>query len=358
MAFGGDFNQLFGNVADFLLNPGLFGLPCQPAQRIKLNVVVFHAVARNDVDILNRHEQFGITGIQNFQAIMRRTARGNVFQSQKPADTVFNVYDQFADRQGRNIGNKVFGSNFFGTLAVLPLAENILFRNQAQAVAAEAVRQVHNQQDDFLMRGFFQGIVPIIGKAHILNAVFAHQRKQAFARTGGIAADDARQFGIFGQIILKFGINLRGIDVSGMRKTAAGNNAGVYNPFASGKTHGRKPECPAGLNLSRKFARGQKHQLRLDRAISVDFAGRLYAQRLLPGQIIVHYAVFLGQQSIVDAAVKHDMGGRQIIEQALHRKTAASFPCPYICARRESPHKARRFARRHRKPRDKRHGNS
>lgn len=63
------------------------------------------------------------------------------------------------------------------------------------------------------MNGFFQGIVPIIGKAHILNTVFAHQRKQAFARTGGIATDDARQFGIFGQIILKFGINLRGIDV-------------------------------------------------------------------------------------------------------------------------------------------------
>ena len=129
MAFGGDFNQLFGNVADFLLNLGLFGLPCQPAQRIELNVVVFHTVARNDVDILNRHEQFGIAGIQNFQAIVRRAACGNVLQPQKPADTVFDVHNQFADRQGRNIGNKVFGSNFFGTFAVLPLAENILLRN-------------------------------------------------------------------------------------------------------------------------------------------------------------------------------------------------------------------------------------
>ena len=129
VAFGGDFNQLFGNVADFLLNLGLFGLPCQPAQRIELNVVVFHTVARNDVDILNRHEQFGIAGIQNFQAIVRRAACGNVLQPQKPADTVFDVHNQFADRQGRNIGNKVFGSNFFGTFAVLPLAENILLRN-------------------------------------------------------------------------------------------------------------------------------------------------------------------------------------------------------------------------------------
>ena len=119
MAFGGDFYQFLGNIANPLFNPRLFSLPGQAADGIQLNVFVFQPVAGDNINIFDRNKKFGVIGIKNLQAVMRRPAGRNIFQPLKPADAVFNMHDQFTDAQSRNIGDEIFGGDFFADAAVL-----------------------------------------------------------------------------------------------------------------------------------------------------------------------------------------------------------------------------------------------
>ena len=126
MAFGGNLNQFFGNVADFFLNSGFFGLPGNASQGIQLNVIIFNSIAGNNINIFDRNKQFGIIGIKNFQTIVRRTAGSNVFQSHKAADTVLDMNDQFSDAERRYVCNEILGRHFFGMFTVLTFTQNIL----------------------------------------------------------------------------------------------------------------------------------------------------------------------------------------------------------------------------------------
>ena len=85
---------------------------------------------------------------------MRGAAGGDVFQTEKLADTVLYMHDQFAHRQRRYVGNKIFGGHLFSGAAVLALAENILLGNQTPAGTFETVRQIHYNQSGFLVSRF------------------------------------------------------------------------------------------------------------------------------------------------------------------------------------------------------------
>ena len=140
LALSGNLNQLLGNITDFLFDFGFFGLPRGTAQNIKLDVFILYAVARQDINIFNRHKQLGVIGINDFEAVMRGAAGNNIFQPHKTADAMLNMHHQVTHSQSRDIGNKILGSDFFGMTAVLAFSQNILLGDQQHIITLEAVR--------------------------------------------------------------------------------------------------------------------------------------------------------------------------------------------------------------------------
>ncbi len=70
-AQGGDLDQLGGDLAQPLLEPGLARLPGDTAQLVELRVGFIGPVARQQLDVLDRQEQLVAAGIVQLQAIMR-----------------------------------------------------------------------------------------------------------------------------------------------------------------------------------------------------------------------------------------------------------------------------------------------
>ena len=72
---GGDLDQLAGDLADAVFHPRLARLPGGRAEPVKLDARALRAVARQELDILDRQEQLVAAGVMDFQAVVRR-ARG------------------------------------------------------------------------------------------------------------------------------------------------------------------------------------------------------------------------------------------------------------------------------------------
>ncbi len=75
LPLGGDLDQLAGHLADAVLHPRLARLPGGAAEPVELDAGLFRAVARQQLDVLDRQEQLVAAGIVDFQAIVRRAGR-------------------------------------------------------------------------------------------------------------------------------------------------------------------------------------------------------------------------------------------------------------------------------------------
>ena len=75
LAFGGDLDQLVGDLADAVLQPRLARLPAGAAEPVELDAGVLGAVARQQLDVLHRQVELGAAGVVDFEAIVRRARR-------------------------------------------------------------------------------------------------------------------------------------------------------------------------------------------------------------------------------------------------------------------------------------------
>ena len=319
LTLGGNLYQFFGNVLNPLLDFGLFGLPGHAAQSIELDVLVLDAVARNDVDIFDRYKQFGVVGINNLEAVVRRTAGRDVFQPHKTADAVLDMNDQLADIERRYVGNKIFGSDFFGFALLAALAQDIGLGNNNQVFGLETVRQRHDNQNNLLF-GLFKRLFPALGKTQVRNSVLVHQSEQAFARALGITRDNTSGSAVFGQIILEFGINFGRAGIVRARKIAHRQHAAVVTFVGFGQAQIRQPDGTATLQNILQLCFAQIQKLRPDRAINVYFGGGLDLQRLQPRLIIVGNAFALGMRGFVNALAGNQISRGQIIKQRGQRR--------------------------------------
>ena len=96
MPLGGDLDQLARDLADAVLELGLARLPAAAAQAVELDIGVIGAVARQQLDILDRQEQFCLGGITQLKAIMRRARDIQRLQPDKPADAVLDMDHEIA----------------------------------------------------------------------------------------------------------------------------------------------------------------------------------------------------------------------------------------------------------------------
>ena len=74
------------------------------AEPVELRPGLLRAVARQHLDVLDRHEELVVAGVEHLQAIMRRAGDVERLQRLVAADAVLGMDDEIARRQARRLG--------------------------------------------------------------------------------------------------------------------------------------------------------------------------------------------------------------------------------------------------------------
>ena len=105
---------------------------CQasPPSRSSVDPVALAAVARQDVDILDRHVELVAAGIFERDAIVRRGADRDLGQPLVAADAVIGVDDEVAGAERRELAQEGVGALAALAAADQPVAEHVLLGEQ------------------------------------------------------------------------------------------------------------------------------------------------------------------------------------------------------------------------------------
>ena len=108
LPFGGDLDQLVGDLANAAFHARLARLPSAAAKPVELDVGLFRPVAGEQFDVLDRQEQLVAAGIVELKAIVRRAGGFDRAQAHEAADPMIDMDDQVAGREARHLGDEVF----------------------------------------------------------------------------------------------------------------------------------------------------------------------------------------------------------------------------------------------------------
>ena len=110
LPLGRDLDQLAGDLADAALHARLARLPVAAAEPVELDIGLLGAVARQQIDVLDRQEQLGALGVMDFQAIVRRAGRLDRLQADEAADAVIDMHHQIAGGEAGRLGDEIVGA--------------------------------------------------------------------------------------------------------------------------------------------------------------------------------------------------------------------------------------------------------
>ena len=130
LPLGRDLDQFVGDLADAVLQPRLAGLPAGAAEPVELDAGVLGAVARQQLDVLDRQVELGALGVVDFQAVVRRAGRLDVLQADEAADAVIDMHDQIAGGEARHLGDEVVGALGRPPRPHQPVAQNVLLADE------------------------------------------------------------------------------------------------------------------------------------------------------------------------------------------------------------------------------------
>ncbi len=107
LALRGDLDQLAGDLANAVLELGFARLPATTAETVEFDVGLVGAVARQQLDILDRKKQLGLVRIVQFETVMRRAADIERLQADEASDAVLDVDDDIAGREARDFRDEI-----------------------------------------------------------------------------------------------------------------------------------------------------------------------------------------------------------------------------------------------------------
>src|SRR5262249_41683610 len=130
-------DELAGNFADALLDAGLARLPAEAAELVELDDGVLRTVARQYLDVLDRHEQLVAALIDEAQAVVRRAADLERDEPVIASDAVVDMDDEIALGE---VGQ--FGQELVRPLALLcrprqAIADDVGFGDDGDVAAFE-----------------------------------------------------------------------------------------------------------------------------------------------------------------------------------------------------------------------------
>ena len=243
LPLGRDLDQFAGDLADAVLHPRLARLPGAAAEPVELDAGAFRAVAREQLDVLDRQEQLVAAGVVDFQAVVRRAGGLDGAQAAEAADAVIDVDHEIAGGEARHLGDEILRALGLAAAAHQPLAQNVFFGDQRDVGGLEAGFEAEHGERHLVARprqrlrpGRHRLEIdqPVLGQhmRHALARAFAPQRDQG-ALAGGLQRVD-----VFGHGLEHIGVRHRALG----DEIAAGMGADV-----EGIPSQPSPACEEGL---------------------------------------------------------------------------------------------------------------
>src|SRR5205807_5969353 len=96
LPFSSDLDQLAGDFADAALHARLARLPAAGAEPVEFDGSFFRAVAREQLDVLDRQKELVAAGVVNFEAVVRRARRLDRAQADETTNAMIDVDDEIA----------------------------------------------------------------------------------------------------------------------------------------------------------------------------------------------------------------------------------------------------------------------
>ena len=107
LPLGRDLDQLVRHLADAVLHPRLARLPAAAAEPVELDVGVLRAVARQQLDVLDRQVELVAAGVVQFEAVVRRARRLDGLQADEAADAVIDMHHEIAGIEAGDLGDEI-----------------------------------------------------------------------------------------------------------------------------------------------------------------------------------------------------------------------------------------------------------
>jgi hypothetical protein len=143
---GGDLDEAAGHVEQAFLQLGLARLPGDAAELVEQCIRALAAVAREQVDVFDRQEEFRIVRIDEFEAGMRRAGRLDGAQADEAADAVLGMHDDRALIEPGDLGKEIRA-----TLAPLraphhAVAQNVLLADDDDVASLETAFEAEHSR--------------------------------------------------------------------------------------------------------------------------------------------------------------------------------------------------------------------
>ena len=182
-----DADQLARHFAHPLLQPRFARLPARSAELVEF--ARFRAVARQELQVLDRQEEPVAAGIVDFEAVVRRARRLDRLQADEAPDAVVDVDDEIAGGQGARLGQHVVGAAAPLRLADQPVAENVLLADNGEVRRLEALFERDHRERQ---RAGSSGLRLVVGRDELerFEPVLRQHMAQPLARAVAPAGDD------------------------------------------------------------------------------------------------------------------------------------------------------------------------
>jgi hypothetical protein len=164
----------------------LLRLPGPAAEPVEQPLLV--PEAGQELDVLHRQIQPVAARVFQEQAFVGGAERGHHLEPHVAPDAVVDVDDEIAGRQRLRLGQEVLGLPLLAGRADQTVAEDVLFGDDGEATAFEAVLQPPDREEDTALAVGHVG--PVADRLGAGKPLVLHQPLKAFARAFGIGGDD------------------------------------------------------------------------------------------------------------------------------------------------------------------------
>ena len=149
---GRDLDQLARHLADAVLQPRLARLPAGAAEPVELDAGLLRAVARQQLDVLDRQIELGVLGVVQLEAVVRRARRLDGLQADEAADAVIDMHHEVAGIEAGDLGDEIFRPLRGAAAAHQPVAQNVLLGDDREVVGLEAGFEAEHRERDLGLR--------------------------------------------------------------------------------------------------------------------------------------------------------------------------------------------------------------